>query len=481
MTEHYLHEAPRVSETWRLRNDRKYILAFKPEAERKMYKVLSQGEASIIPLFDGTNTLAGIRDAFCRIYGFSPTDSNTWLPYFEGVMESLLSTDGLISFEGNVSPSLAGAKADLVPDFAEYRFPVNRLDRPLSVTLVFTNRCSCSCIYCYAERARCVEVGLDKWRNILDEIAANGIIMVDIGGGDIFSREDSFEILEEMIARDFVFFLSTKSYISRNDADRLSGMGIGLCHMPEWKARPVQVSIDSADPETMSSLVRSPGYLERAAQTVDNLVRAGIAPRVKSVLTSLNAGAMEGVVRRFHARGVTEFNFAQYTRSIYRHDDRLFLCLEEKLRICETAERLKTEFAGISLRFQDDISTEQGRNLSAEEWNRRAPCSGGRTAMQVKPDGDVTLCEQIPHKREFVVGNVFKGGISGVWNSRELAGFIYQPREKFKGTACFDCSEFDDCHTRKGHCFRNAYYAYGTIYEARPECPRQTRPCPRMI
>jgi MoaA/NifB/PqqE/SkfB family radical SAM enzyme len=481
MTEYSFQELPRVSESWILRNDGKYILAYKPESERKIYKVLSEGEASIIPLFDGSNTVADIWDAFRRIYAISPHNTCDWLSYFEAILDSLISVDGLISFDGKASPSLSGGKAGLIPDFSDYHFPSKRLVRPLSIALVFTNRCPCACIYCYAERKMCTEVGLDVWLSVFEEIAANGISMVDVGGGDIFSRKDAFEILDEMVSRNFLFFLSTKSYISRYDADRLSEMGIGLRDIPVWNARPLQVSIDSADPETAAALVRSPGYLERAGETVDNLVKAGIAPRVKAVLTSLNAGAMEGIVRHFHARGVTEFNFAQYTRSSYRHDDRLFLSRDEKLRSRETSERLARDFAGIEIKFQDDISTDGGRKPSKEEWNARATCSGGRTSLQVKPDGDVTLCEQIPHAREFVVGNVFKDGISGVWNSRELGEFLYPPREKFKGTVCFDCPEFRDCFEQKGHCFRNAYYAYGTIYEARPECPRQKRPCPRMI
>lgn len=479
MTGDYYQNMPRASESWRLRNDTKYLLAYKPESERKIYKVLSEGEASIIPLLDGTNTIASIWNAFCRMYDILPSDTSKWLPCFEGVFDSLFTLEGLISFNGSVSPSLSCRKADLIPDFRDYQFPVRRLSRPLSLALTFTNRCSCACLYCYAERKNCREVDLDLWINLFNEIAANGIVMVDISGGDLFSRQDAFQILEQMVARDFIFFISTKSFLSKYDADRLFEMGIGLRDVPDWTARPLQISIDSADPEIMSELVRSPGYLGRAEETVDNLFNAGIAPRVKAVLTSLNADAMEGIVRRFYERGVTEFNFAQYTRSLYRHDDRLFLTMDDKLSIRETAGRLMQEIADIDLQFQDD--TFQDRNMPAEEWNGRASCSGGRTSMHVQPDGDVILCEQIPHKREFVVGNVFQDGILGVWNSRELNSFIYPEREKFKGTVCFDCPEFYDCHIQKGHCFRNAYYAYGTIYDARPECPRQMKPCPRMI
>jgi MoaA/NifB/PqqE/SkfB family radical SAM enzyme len=481
MTGYSLQDRPRVSEFWRLRNDGKYLLAYKPDAERKTYKALSGAEASIVLLMDGRSTIADIRDAFRRICGFPPQNADDPPPYFKEIMDSLLSVDGFISLNGKVSPSLPGAKVDLIPSLRDWHLPLKRLVRPLSIAVVFTNRCACNCIYCYAERKKIREAGLDLWISLFNEIAANEMVMVDIGGGDLFSRKDAFAILDEMISRDFIFFLSTKSYLSRYDADRLKDMGVGVRGVPEWRARVLQLSIDSADPGSAGALTHSPRFFERIDETVNNLVRAGIAPRVKAVLTSLNAGAMEGLVRHFHPRGVSEFRFAQYTRSLYRHDDRLFLNLDEKLRIRETAERLKREFAEADIKFQDDVSTGGGKNLSPEEWDNRRPCSGGRTTMHVKPDGDVTLCEQIPHRKEFVVGNVFEEGLAGVWNSDRLADFIYPQRKKFVGTVCFDCPEFNYCCEHKGQCFRNAYYAYGTIYEARPECPRQTRPCPRMI
>ena len=101
--------------------------------------------------------------------------------------------------------------------------------------------------------------------------------------------------------------------------------------------------------------------------------------------------------------------------------------------------------------------------------------------MIVKPNGDVTLCEQMPNSPSFVVGNIFEEGIVGVWRSQRVLDFIYPPREAFAGTVCFDCLEFDECHDTKGYCFRDALYSYGTMYDAQPECPRQSKIPPRYV
>jgi MoaA/NifB/PqqE/SkfB family radical SAM enzyme len=472
---------PRISGLWRVRNDKRNVVAYKCSLNTLVYKVLSPVEASIIPLFNGTNTFSDIKAVCYEIYHEKVPDRDQLAAQIDQVIDNLMSSKEFLKLDGEASPSLSKGPAYLLPDFTGYRFPAARLERPISFVISYTNRCSADCIYCYAEKEDCAEMDLTRWREIFDELAANEIYLVDIGGADIFTRADAFDILEELVSRDFLFFVSTKSYLSEDDAARMAEMGIGNYDMPEYLIRPVQVSIDSADDQLASTLIRRPQYLRTATQTVLNLLRAGVTPRVKSVLTSLNAGAPEQVVRYFADLGVKEFHFVQYNRSMYCHDDALFLSLEQKLRLREMAERLKLNYPGLNINVQDDITTGGTRNLTPEKWQARNICSGGRSKILVKPNGDVTLCEQIPNQAPFVVGNVFAEGVMGVWNSPKLLDFIYPPREKFTGTVCFDCNEFDECHQTKGYCYRDALCSYGTIYDAQPECPRQTKLASRYM
>jgi MoaA/NifB/PqqE/SkfB family radical SAM enzyme len=473
---------PRVSPLWRLRNDKCNVVAYENTLMCTLrHRILSPLQASIIPLFDGTNTPADIKGACFDIYDAGPSVREQWAAQVDWVVDDLMSIDGLMTLDGPVSPSLRGGKKHLFPNFADYRYPAARLERPLVVSIAFTNRCLRNCVYCYAERGDCPEMTLARWREVFDELAENEVFIVDISGGDLFARSDALEILDEMVSRGFTFFVSTKSLLSKRDAERLAGMGIGRGDAPEYLTRPIQVSVDSADAGVASALVGHPRHLEQATQTVENLVRAGSIPIVKGVLTSRNADAPEGLVRHFADLGVTEFQFVQYHRSHYCHDDALFLSLEQKLRLREIAERLKTQFPELSITVEDSLSMGDGRNQTWEEWHARSGCSSGRSKMLMKPNGDVTLCEQSPHSAPFVVGNVFDEGVLGVWHSRQVLDFIYPPREKFVGTACFDCPEFDECHQTKGTCFIETFYSYKTIYDAQPDCPRQYKPPIRLF
>jgi radical SAM protein with 4Fe4S-binding SPASM domain len=344
--------------------------------------------------------------------------------------------------------------------------------------IAFTNRCSCNCRYCYAQKKRCEEADISQWREVFDECADNETYLVDIAGGDIFSRDDSLDILHEMVSRDFTFFVSTKSYLSSNVAEQLAEMGIGIDRAPHIN-RKVQVSVDSADDSIASYLVQKPGYLKIATQTTENLIAAGIYPRIKSVLTSHNADAPAGIVRHFTQLGVDDFDFVLYSRSYYRHDDSLFLSRGQKMVLHEMATALNSEFPSIHMTIQDETTSGKPLNMTCEQWEERAVCSGGRSNMLIQPNGDVTLCDQTPHEPRFVVGNVFSQGIMEVWKSQTLEQFLYPDREKFAESVCYDCPEFDRCMQYKGYCYRDALFYYGSIYDAPPECPWQEKKAPR--
>jgi radical SAM protein with 4Fe4S-binding SPASM domain len=109
-------------------------------------------------------------------------------------------------------------------------------------------------------------------------------------------------------------------------------------------------------------------------------------------------------------------------------------------------------------------------------WSNRIGCGGGWYALGIAPDGAAFLCEQMKIDEETIVGDARTQSILEIWNSDRLRRFIHPTREQFQGTICRDCEEFEECMWEKGRCYRDTYYSYGTLYEAVPLCPRQTRP-----
>lgn len=466
----------RIASPWRLRNDRRYVVAYKCIIDTLEYCVLSPYQAAIAPFLDGTLTDEQLWQAWCSVFDLADNAQDVQRKIFAQQIDCMRRT-GLITEEGPLSPSLVKERTSLVPDFGAYNVPKHRLDTPVAVTATLTNYCRTDCVYCYAERKIECELNFEEWIGVFDELRDNEIYIVDTAGGDIFARKDVIGLLTEMVKREFAFFISTKCPIDMTLAARLAELGIGRLDVAPHLRRDIQVSVDSSDPLIADRLVGRKNYLARAKHSVENCVAAGMAPRVKSVLTSLNPSAAEGIVGFFEPLGVRAFQFVQYGRTHYRHDDALFLSLDQKLRIRDQAEAIRARYPHVEIIMQDDLSMGESANADWKSWSSRTSCSAGRLQMVIKPNGDVTLCDQIPQDENFVIANVKELGVMGAWRSPRIDQFLAPSRDSFKGEPCFDCSGFDDCHAvdAHGYCFRDSLFLLGNMFAPPPACPRQTR------
>lgn len=273
-------------------------------------------------------------------------------------------------------------------------------------------------------------------------------------------------------------------------AERL--LDIGMTVPINQYTRELQISMDGPDEKTADALAGSPGYFQRAIDSVKNLVGRGFNFRVKALVTPLNTPRVYEWIKLLADLGGNRLSVAAYNRTFYRHNEGLFLSQEDRALIGEQCKRAKAHFPGIELIMtgldpvlaqeeQFPVSkTDSGESAAelenhtkdkAEEWRNRAHCPGGRSSMTITPDGKVVLCDTVPQEGVFMVGDVSTQSIMNVWNSEELLNFTYPPREKFAGSACYDCSDRTDCHSKAGYCFRDTYFNYGTAYGPPPKCP----------
>lgn len=471
-----------IPSPWRLRNDGRYLLAYTCQTDDVRHRALPPYEAIIAPFLDGTLTTEEIWPIWCNVAGAREDGNGSLRQVFEQQIKSLRDCN-IMAEAGPLSPSFGELRRSFIPDFANYKMPGFRLARPLSVMVTLTSYCRTDCIYCYAERKIGKELSFDQWIDIFDELKNNEVYIVEIAGGDIFARKDAIPLLRAMVEREFVFFLSTKCPIDRSTASCLAELGIGRSDVLPHLRRDFQISVDSDNPIIADRLVRRRGYLDRARRSVENCVSAGMAPRVKSVVTSLNPEAPEGIVQFFEPLGVRSFQFVQYGRTHYRHDESLFLSLEQKLRLRDQSERIRARYPHVTFTVQDDETVVREDKVDWERWKNRSVCSAGRLLMVIKPNGDVTLCDQIPQQAEFIVANVKKTGVMGAWQSPRIGQFLNAPRDSFRESSCFECVSFDQCHTLegKGYCFRDSLFAYGAVSEPPPNCPQQHQAGLRQI
>jgi radical SAM protein with 4Fe4S-binding SPASM domain len=470
--------APRLLAPWRLRDDHDNLLLYKRSFKELRYCVLSPAQAMILPFFSGERSYGEIQAIWLHLT--RPSNRAEGLAFLDELIVKLTTPDKIIAATGAPSDIFKDKTKIPLPEFSAYRWPVERTSAPVIALVALTNRCAAECRYCYAEKKSCPEMSCAEWIGVFDQLADLSVGIVDMAGADPFVRPDLFDLLRAMVERDFSFSLSTKSHISPTKARRLAELGIGRDELGATD-RGLQVSVDSADDALASWLTGVDNYLDRAKSTVVNLIAAGLNPRVKCVMTPYNWEQAERIVALFSSLGARRFQFVQYGRSLYRHSDDLFLTREQKLRLSESLRRLAGERDDLEIVFQDDAGEVKTSEQLEQAWEQRAVCTGGRAALVVLPNGDVSLCEQLPHAPEYVVGNLLRESVAEIWNGAALDRFIHPDRSKFETTVCRSCPEFDACHAGRGYCYRDSLSAFGGVYDAPPGCPRQTKTPLRLV
>ncbi|MFC2101201.1 radical SAM protein, partial [Bacteroidota bacterium] len=358
-----------------------------------------------------------------------------------------------------------------------------RLNTPIAIVAVFTNKCSTNCIYCYAPKKKTKEMSLDKWGSIIQEMKELNIERIILDNGDIGFREDKIDFLELLLKHDMIFSISTKGYFSDYEVSRL--IDNGYCKLINNSIkRNVQLSIDAIDDDILSFMTKNINFKSEIIETYKNFYKRGIIPKIKAVLTPYNIKQIPKIVDFFYDIGARKFEFVKYMRSFYRHNDNLFLSNDHIKIIDNHINNIIIKYPEIEIHC--DIRTKQlyfpdiDPNNKLELWKNRSGCSGGWTTLGIAADGSAFLCEQAPLIEDFIVGNLKENSIKEIWDSDRLKKFIFTDKNKFSGTVCYECHEFEECHWSIGYCYRDSYFSYGTKYDAPPMCPMQSKPGLRL-
>jgi radical SAM protein with 4Fe4S-binding SPASM domain len=479
---------PVISPYWRLKRSGDWILMWKYDPEQTYYSVISPLMGATLPLLNGNLTFRHLAMVLQYAHDFET---------LEKARDFLISAVKEVNKEDDVVVQMEENLAPYVKKYDPLEFIIapsensiqERLAYPLSLNLMFSNACQTKCVYCYANGRQVPpsqHLSTERWIEIFREASSLGIEQVSLSGGDPLFRKDSLTLIAELIRLEMLFLLSTKCHVTREMADRL--VDIGMNQPINQYTRELQISMDGPDENTADILAGSPGYFRRSLDSIRNLVGRGFNFRVKAVVTPFNAPRVYEWIQMLVNLGVNRISVAAYNRTFYRHEDHLFLSQEDRELIGEQLKRAKGDFPEVEfiitgfdpILYQENQSPEKGAvaaqmanrlRTKAESWKDRTHCSGGRSSITITPDGKVVLCDTVPQEGIFVVGDVSTRSIMDVWNSEELLNFAYPPREKFAGSACYDCPDRMDCQSKAGYCFRDAFFNYGTVYGPPPKCP----------
>lgn len=141
---------------------------------------------------------------------------------------------------------------------------------PLSVVWNYTKECNLKCPHCFADSAfnhkSENELTTEEAMHVIDDLAANDVVMVNFCGGEPLTREDIFKIIKYTYDNDIIPSISTNAtLLSKDVCQKLYDSGI----------RSISISLDSFNSENHDRLRQVPGAFDMAVNGISNAVEFG--------------------------------------------------------------------------------------------------------------------------------------------------------------------------------------------------------------
>lgn len=318
-----------------------------------------------------------------------------------------------------------------------------------SVMFELTYNCSEKCIHCYnigasrndaenSKRGDREEMNLNDYKNVIDELAEQGLVKVCLSGGDPFSKPFAWEIIDYLYRKEIAIDIFTNGQRIINDVKRLA----------DYFPRLVGVSIYSGIAETHDFITRINGSWERSMSVIRQLSALAVPMNIKCCVMRPNVKTycmVADIAKQYGAMPQFEINISDSIEG-----DK---CASKYLR-------LNSEELEIVLR-DDNIPMYVGKEAPNYGGQKKQmtnnPCGAGDNSICITPEGNVIPCcsfhTLFGNIKEQSIGDIIHGS-----NERKIwLGLTLEDYE--------ECGRYDYC-SYCNLCPGNNYIEYGTPLKA---------------
>lgn len=332
---------------------------------------------------------------------------------------------------------------------------------PITMTLMLTNHCLTKCIYCYADKKERVQKKIETSRiiEIIQEAKHLNVRKINIIGGEVFLHRDWDIILKGLIDNGYSpEVISTKIPITIQILEKVKNTGY---------ENPVQISLDSTNPNILSKLLKVEfDYWDKMRDSLALIDNSKIKYQITTILTNLNDD-FESILKLYkflsNLKNIDSWRISPAWNSLYI-DNKEFENIKSKKNTIEKLFKEINEqiipdsnfsiFLDYSFLNKEYFKGKKGyKSFSGGE------CSALQSQMFVLPDGQVTICEQLYWKPNFIIGSLVYDSIENVWNSDKAYSLLKMKREYIsEKSSCKSCTFFDDCFAHR--CWVDVVKAY---------------------
>lgn len=246
-----------------------------------------------------------------------------------------------------------------------------------------TYRCSEMCIHCYnpgatrnnqeiSHRGDLQELTLSDYKRIIDEMLGLGLVKVCLTGGDPFSKEFTWELLDYLYEKDIAVDIFTNGQRITKEVQRLA----------DYYPRLVGISIYSGIAKDHDAITRIPGSWKRSMQVVKELSELAVPMNLKCCVMQSNLHTyymVADLARQYGAKPQFEINITESNDG----------------DVCAKQLRLTEEQLQIVLR-DNNLALYVGKEAPNYGGVKRdsslCSCGAGRTGFCLSPNGDMRAC-----------------------------------------------------------------------------------------
>ena len=278
-------------------------------------------------------------------------------------------------------------------------------NRLMSALLELTYACNLDCTFCYNDLSLGGQrLSLEQYGQLLDDLAALGVLNLTLSGGEPLAHPRFFEIASHARSLGFVVRIKTNGHAMKAQVARRV--------REEVDPFLIEVSLHGATPDTHDRQTRVPGSFVRLIDNLRVMKSLGLRVKINSVLTRWNEHEVEALVELCE-----ELGFAmQIDPEVKARDDgdRSPLEIEASPEGLAHYERVLEERAKRDAGATESLSKRERSRAIANETEKH--CGAGSNSIAVDPYGRVYPCVQwrVP------AGDLHEQRLTEIWGHSEV-------------------------------------------------------------
>lgn len=316
-----------------------------------------------------------------------------------------------------------------------------------SVMFELTYRCSEMCLHCYnagavrntsehSNRGNRKELDIEDYRTVIDELTDMGVTKVCLSGGDPFSKDVVWNIMDYLYQKEIAIDVFTNGISIVNDVERLA----------KYYPRTLGISLYSDIPSVHDGITRVKGSHDKTVRFIERCSIYSIPMLLKCCIMKPNVSSyytVKDVAYRYGALPQFDLNI---TDSV------------DGDKCASTFLRLTHEELEIVLRDEDLPYYISGDGVKETVVNGNGMmCNAGHNSLCITPEGNVQPCCAFPLK----LGNICDKSLACILN--ESIQLAWWKKQTVKD--CVDCYKHPYCSYCQ-MCVGNNYIAHGNPLKA---------------